>query len=254
MPSKSFREQAIVLRSYNLGEADRIVVMLGKTEGQVRAVAKGIRRTSSRFGARLASFNLVDVQCHRSTSGLHTVMQVETLRPYSALLARDYQGYAAVKAIGEVAVRLTDNQVETLLRQYSLLEGAIHALAYRRRPATLVAASYMLRAIAIEGWAPHLGSCAVCSTGHVIQRGLALFDAELGGQVCENCAPIGAHGIDPRVLELMSALLEPAWERALGFPEATWVPACDLAAAWAEWHLEHRLYARAFLRQTLRMG
>lgn len=246
---RTFRDRAIVLRCYNLGEADRIVVMLGQTEGQFRAVAKGVRRTSSRVGARLESFNLVDVQCHRSlSSGLHTVTQVESLRPYSAALASDFDAYSAAKAVVEVAAKLTDEELETNLAQFRLLEGALHALANRRMPAVLAAGSYMLRATAIEGWAPHLGSCAVCGKTPQESRGVPLFSPALGGQICEDCAPISSSRVQESVLELLEVLARADWNAAARFPSETWVPACDLAAAWTEWHLEHRLKTRAFLR------
>ena len=65
MPERLYRDEAVILRTYKLGEADRIVVILTRAHGQVRAVAKGVRRTTSRFGARLEPFSMVDLQLHR---------------------------------------------------------------------------------------------------------------------------------------------------------------------------------------------
>ncbi|MDO4718877.1 MAG: DNA repair protein RecO, partial [Propionibacteriaceae bacterium] len=62
MTSRLYRDEAVVLRTHPLGEADRIVTLLTRGRGQVRAVAKGVRRTNSRFGARLEPFGVVDVQ------------------------------------------------------------------------------------------------------------------------------------------------------------------------------------------------
>ncbi len=251
---KTFRDRAIVLRSYNLGEADRIVVFLGQEQGQFRAVAKGIRRSKSKFGARLASFNLVDVQCRLSTtSDLHTVIQVESLRSYSGQLANDYGAYSAAKAIGEVSQKVTDSQVETLPQQFALLEGAIHALANHRLPAILIAASYLLRALSLEGWSPHLATCAVCGTLNVVSQNQTLFDSRLGGQVCENCAPIRAHPLEANILDLLGKLLAAKWGEVTRFPEYTWLPAYDLAAEWTEWNLEKRLNSRTLLRQYFRL-
>ena len=91
---RSYRDQAIVLRTHKLGEADRIVCLLTKENGQVRTVAKGVRRTTSKFGARLEPFSLIDVQLHRGRT-FDIVTQVEMLRPYGTQLASDFDLFAA---------------------------------------------------------------------------------------------------------------------------------------------------------------
>ena len=73
-----YRDEAVVLRTHTLGEADRIITLLTKEHGRIRAVAKGIRRTKSRFGARLEPFMVVDVQCYEGRN-LDTVTQAESL-------------------------------------------------------------------------------------------------------------------------------------------------------------------------------
>ena len=84
--SRLYRDEAVVLRTYRLGEADRIIVLLTRAHGQVRAVAKGVRRTSSRFGARLEPFSMIDVQLHAGRS-LDTVTQVETIDPFGGAMS-----------------------------------------------------------------------------------------------------------------------------------------------------------------------
>lgn len=79
---KTYRDDAIVLRCHDLGEADRIITMLSRHNGKVRAVAKGVRRTKSRFGARVEPFSLVDVQLYRGRN-LDTITQVESRSPYA---------------------------------------------------------------------------------------------------------------------------------------------------------------------------
>ena len=99
-----YRDEAIVLRTHKLGEADRIITMLTRTRGRVRAVAKGVRRTKSRFGARLEPFMVVDVQCYEGRS-LDTITQAETLAPYGDPIARDYVTYTAatVRVVDDIA-------------------------------------------------------------------------------------------------------------------------------------------------------
>lgn len=88
----TYRDEAVVLRTQRLGEADRIVTLLGKERGKVRAVARGVRRTSSKFGARLEPFMVIDVQCYAGRS-LDTVTQAVTLAAYGRDLVEDYSRY-----------------------------------------------------------------------------------------------------------------------------------------------------------------
>ena len=94
----TYRDQAVVLRTHKLGEADRIVSMLSREHGKIRAVARGIRRTSSKFGARLDPFNLVDLQLVQGRN-LDVVAQVECLHPYSAPLRQDYSLFTAAEVM-----------------------------------------------------------------------------------------------------------------------------------------------------------
>ena len=83
-----YRDEGIVLRTQKLGEADRIVTLLTRRTGRVRAVAKGVRRTRSRFGARLEPFTHVDLLLYPGRS-LDVITQAETVRPFGELLAQD---------------------------------------------------------------------------------------------------------------------------------------------------------------------
>jgi len=99
-----YRDAAVVLRTQKLGEADRIITLLTRRTGRVRAVAKGVRRTRSRFGARLEPFTHVDLQLYAGRS-LDIVTQAETLAPYGEIVAADYGRYTAGSAVLETAVR-----------------------------------------------------------------------------------------------------------------------------------------------------
>ncbi len=239
---KTFRDRAIVLRTYKLGEADRILVMLGEKTGQFRAVAKGIRRTSSKFGARLQSFNLVDVQCYRGRSELVTLTQAETISAYSSSIAGQYGAFTNAKLIVEGAQRITEGHELASPEQFALLHGALHALASGTRPPALIAASYLLRLSALEGWRPTLDACAHCETpgwhGH--------FSPSAGGSLCDECPTEDAVRVNPGVLVLMDALLRADWPLAQAQPQQLWGDALDLSGASVQWQLEHRLKALPF--------
>ena len=106
-----YRDEGVVLRTQKLGEADRIITVLTRNYGRVRAVGKGVRRTSSKFGARLEPFSHVDVQFYTGRS-LDIVTQVESLAAYGASIADDYGRYTAGTAMLETAERLTDVEKE----------------------------------------------------------------------------------------------------------------------------------------------
>src|SRR5664279_2342923 len=93
-----YRDEGVVLRTHKLGEADRIITLLTRHHGRVRAVAKGVRRTSSRIGSRLEPFMLADVQPYERRS-LDAVTQVETLAPYAAGILGDSRRYPAGTAM-----------------------------------------------------------------------------------------------------------------------------------------------------------
>src|SRR5215813_11530816 len=89
-----YRDDAVVLRVQKLGESDRIITLLTRRHGRLRAVARGVRRTMSRFGARLEPFGHIDLQLAEGTS-LHTVSQVEGIELYGKRFLDDYPRYTA---------------------------------------------------------------------------------------------------------------------------------------------------------------
>lgn len=231
-----YRDEAVVLRTQKLGEADRIVTLLTRHGGRVRAVARGVRKTSSRFGARLEPFMLVDVQLHTGRS-LDTVTQVETLAMYGQAICLDYGLYTSATAMVETAERLTEEEGEPATQQFLLLIAALRALAERAHGSSLVLDSYLLRSLAIGGWAPSFHDCARCGA----PGPHSAFAIALGGAVCSNCRPPGSAAPAPATFELLAALLEGNWATADRSDERTQREASGLVAAYVQWHLERRV-------------
>jgi DNA repair protein RecO (recombination protein O) len=124
---QGYRDDGVVLRTQKLGEADRIITLLTRHNGRVRAVAKGVRRTKSRFGARLEPFTHVDVMIHPGRS-LDVITQAEVIRAYGTPLVSDYPKYTAGTAMLETAERFTPVEKEPAIRQFLLLIGGLRAL------------------------------------------------------------------------------------------------------------------------------
>ncbi|AKU18901.1 DNA repair protein RecO [Luteipulveratus mongoliensis] len=227
-----YRDAAIVLRTHKLGEADRIVTMLGRNRGKVRAVAKGVRRTRSRFGARLEPGMVVDLQCYEGRS-LDTVTQAESLAPYGEHISRDYSAWTAATAMLETADRLTEEH-EPITAQFTLLAGGLSALAGRQHDSSLVLDSYLVRAVSVAGWAPTFSSCAGCGAPGP-HRG---FNLASGGAVCALCRPPGSAAPRPETFTLLSALLVGDWATADDSDPRAREEASGLVAAYLQWHLE----------------
>ncbi|WP_405140047.1 DNA repair protein RecO [Sphaerisporangium sp. NBC_01403] len=228
-----YRDEGVVLRTQKLGEADRIVTILTKRTGKVRGVAKGVRRTTSRFGARLEPFSHVDLQLHTGRS-LDVITQVETLRPYGEALVSDYPRYTAGTAMLETADRLTVGEKEPALRQFLLLLGGLRTLVEGGHEARLVLDAYFLRSLAVAGYAPALDSCARCST-----PAIRAFAIAAGGVVCGGCRPPGAAVPAAETIGLMIALIRGDWDSADASEQRHRTECSGLVAAYLQWHLEH---------------
>lgn len=244
-----YREDAVVLRTHKLGEADRIVVLFTEGRGKVRAVAKGVRKTKSRFGGRLEPGSNIRLLLYEGRehplSGegrLDTITQAETIETHRAIhddLGRLADAMALLEAVDQVA-----QERETDTRLYRMLQGALRTLTERRSP--LLVPSFYWKMLALEGMAPQLDACIRCQTPIEAAPPVGLDLAE-GGVVCRGCRlaaggggrvlPAGADAVDliRRILggDLVGALAEP------GGPAASQV--ADLATVALEDHLERRL-------------
>ncbi|MDR0432172.1 MAG: DNA repair protein RecO [Bifidobacteriaceae bacterium] len=233
---KLYRDRAVVLRTHKLGEADRIITLLTQDHGRVRAVAKGVRRTSSRLGARVEPFMHVDVQLHQGRN-LDVVTQVELVGAYGQTISGDYELFTTANAIVEAAERFTEVEREPALQQYRLAVGALHALAGARRAPGLVLDSYLLRSLAVAGYAPSFFDCARCGAAGP-QRS---FAPSAGGAVCADCRPAGASAPSAGAFALLAALLTGDWPAAEEADLRTRREAAGVVAAYAQWHLERQV-------------
>ena len=159
-----------------MAEVDRIVVLLGADHGKIRGVAKGVRKPSSRIGARLEPLSHVAVQLYRGRGELDRITQVETVdafRPVRDDLRRLGKGLALLEAVDQ----FTPDRVPDV-RRYQMLLGALRTLAARDR--ALLVPAFLLKLLAAEGVQPELDHCVVCGT----TEDLVSFDPDDGGMRC----------------------------------------------------------------------
>jgi DNA repair protein RecO (recombination protein O) len=174
---------------------------------------------------------------------LDIITQAEVIRPYGQPLAADYPRYTAGVAMLETAERFTPVEKEPALRQLLLLIGGLRSLGEGEHEPGLVLDAFLLRSLAVAGYAPALRECARCgaSSGGGDPGGLRLpaFAIPAGGMVCASCRPPGAASPAAATVALMVALLQGDWESADGSQRRHRVECSGLVAAYLQWHLEH---------------
>jgi DNA repair protein RecO (recombination protein O) len=231
-----YRDTGVVLRVHKLGEADRIITLITRRHGKVRAVARGVRRTKSRFGARLEPFGHVDVQFYTGRT-LDVVTQVQTVDAFGMTIVDDYPRYTAGCAVLETADRLAVEEGEPALRLYLLVAGALRALAAGERDPSLVLDAFLIRAMGYAGWAPAIMECARCAEPGPHRA----FSIQAGGAVCVRCRPPGSASPAGETIVLLAALLDGDWPAVELTGAASRREASGLVAALVQWHLERQL-------------
>ena len=232
-----FRDRGVVLRTYRLGEADRIVVLLTEHHGKVRAVAKGVRRTGSKFGARLEPLSHVALLLWQGRGELDVVNQAEVVDHFRTV-REDLDRVARGLSMLEVADQLAqERHPDPPL--YEMLVGALRVLADPERDPTLVAPAFFLKALVLEGAGPVLDACASCGEPDTVVE-LVAFDMTEGGALCRRCRR--GRSVSPHALDLVRRILGGSLGPVLAGPSP---PCADEVTALAneamETHLDRRL-------------
>jgi DNA repair protein RecO (recombination protein O) len=238
--SHLYRDTAVVLRTYKLGESDRIIVLLTKDHGKVRAVARGVRKTKSKFGGRLEPLSHVSLLLSKGRELDHVSQaeSIESLRHLLDDLDIATQGLAMVEAVDQLAP-----DREPVPHLYTMLVGALRTLAEKRSP--LVVPAFYWKVLAAEGVSPQLDVCVSCGE----EDNLVAFDLDEGGVLCRTCrrgSPISAEALD-----LMRMILGGQLKAALATPASpVHHEVQNLATRAVEHHLERRLRSVAMFERT----
>ena len=220
MAGRGYKTEAVVLRSFRLGEADRVLHLYTVARGRVGAVAKGIRKTKSRFGARLEPLSHVELMLHEGSGELQTVTGVELLHSHRA--AREQRYRLSVGLVGAEAMLRLFTEQEANPRAFQALTRFLELLdelePQTTRPALdPLALSFQLKLLWLSGYLPHLTSCANCGAQDMQLIG---YSPAAGGAVCGACNA-GALALSPAGINGIEALLaQPlADARAAGLTE-----------------------------------
>ncbi len=238
---RHLRDRGLVLRTWRLGEADRIVVLLTPGYGKLRAVAKGIRKTRSRFGGRLEPTSHVDLQVYPGRGDLGIVTQAESIDRFENLRA-DADRFSEASALLE-AVDVVAPDGEPDRRRYEMLLGALRTLD--EEPAPLVVPAFYLKLLAHEGLAPSLDSCVRCGSGGP----LVAIDHGEGGALCSGCRR--GRAVSAGALAVMRAVLGGGLSDALLVVDPQVCAEVDaLSTEAVEYHLERRMRSRRVMERA----
>jgi DNA repair protein RecO (recombination protein O) len=178
--------EAVVLRSFAFGEADRVLHVYTQSNGRVGVMAKGVRRTKSRFGGRLEPFSHVELGIHRGRGELGTVTGASLNRSHDRVRSDGYR--LQVGLVGLEAMLRLFTEEERNDRAFLALTRFLDALDERepqtgRPPLDPLVLSFQLKLLWLSGFLPHLGSCVECGA----ETGLVAFPPAAGGAVCAAC-------------------------------------------------------------------
>lgn len=236
-----YDDRAVVLRTYKLGEADRIVVLLTRGRGKVRAVAKGVRKTKSRFGGRLEPASHVQVMLYEGRGELDIVSQAESIDHFPHL-RDDFDRISRAIAVLEAADQLALER-EANPRLYDMLVGALRTLAGQDAP--LVVPGFLLKALALEGFRPQVEACVACGD----PGPLVSWAVEEGGLRCS--AHRQGPAISPEAVGVLQDMLGGRLGQALNESRGPVVSEVDqLVVRVFEHHLERRLRSVSALHRT----
>jgi DNA repair protein RecO (recombination protein O) len=236
--SELYRDTGVVLRTYKLRESDRIVVFHTAENGKVRAVAKGVRKTKSKFGARLEPMSHVRLLLYRGRE-LDIVSQAEAVEPLSPMLSsldRASQGLAAIEAVDQLSLERESNP-----QLYRMLVGVLRTIA--SSPSPLNVAAFYWKLLANEGVRPELDRCVRCG-GTEPETQFVAFDLNEGGVLCRSCR--SGQAISAGALAILREILGGQLVQALARDESPIThEVSSLATRALEFHIERRLKAVA---------
>lgn len=232
-----YRDRAVVLRTYRLGEADRIIVLLGRDHGKIRGVAKGVRRTRSRFGSRLEPAGHIDVTLWRgrgeldTITGAHNVADAEQFTALRDDLVALGRAMAMLEAVDRLALERT-----AAPELYERLRRGLRSLV--THPSALSVGAFLWRLAQVEGVAPQVDACVHCGS----PGALVALDIAHGGLVCGSCRPAGAIATAAETVTVLQEILGGRLGAALARSAGATTEAVErLAVEVLEQHTERRL-------------
>lgn len=260
----TYTDEGVVLRAIKLGEADRIITIMTKNHGKIRAVAKGARWTKSRFGGRLEPFSRNSFLIHEGRGELQHINQAGSIAAYGGDIIADYDAYICANVMAESLDKFLDSAHDALNPEtshdvtayYNLLVGALGALARHEHTSEIIENSFILRMLAIAGWTPRLDNCVVCGR----QTDLNFFSVQAGGIMCSTDRVLDAREISHESRVQLYALLYGRWdllestehEGSQGAKEQVLNPDVpEIVEEWLQYYIERPIRSLRLVKSVL---
>jgi DNA repair protein RecO (recombination protein O) len=239
-----YRDHAVVLRKLDYGEADRIFTLLTREHGKVGAIARGVRRPTSKLASSLELFSTIDVQLAR---GRNLDVVTQAVRLQGPRIEADVERTAHAGLIAELADRVTEDR-HPLDGIFELTVAALQELAREPEPRR-ASAYYMLTALDLLGYAPQLSVCASCE--RPLPEAPAAFSPVAGGFLCVDCAQPGMRPVPVQAIKVLRAMAAGGIElyRRLKLDAPLMAEVERVLEAQLEHHLDRQLKSLRFLRQ-----
>ena len=200
----------IVLRHTKLGESDAILTMLAADGSQVRGIAKGVRKSPSRFGASLEPYTVAEVQLYSKRS-LPMITDAKIIE--SNQKCRDDLERSAAASVVAAILMLISQEGQQERRIFDLSTTALRYLGTAALEAVpLLLTAYIFKVLAMHGYRPLLDSCVCCGAG-VAHEDIRWFSAVGGGVVCEVCtSKVASSAISPQTISWIAYVLQNTFE------------------------------------------
>ncbi len=240
----TYRDQAVVLRKMDYGEADRIYTLLTREHGKVGAIAKGVRRQESKLASALEMYARVDLLLAHGRN-LDVVAQAQRMQGPRIEADPERTGFAAL--IAELADRVTEDR-HPMEGVYELTAGALDDLAREEDPRR-GSARFLMGALDLLGYAPQLDSCASC--GRPLEPEPAPFQAAAGGFVCLRCGDPAWPRVSLNAIKVLRVLQsgDRGLYHRLKLEPSLLTEVEEVLEAQLEHHLDRRLNSLRYLRQ-----
>lgn len=244
-----YKAKGIIIKSIKLNEADKIIAIYSDSGRKINGVAKGLRKTKSRFGSRLEQFNYVQLLLYRGRN-LDTITQVEIISPFLGI-RKDLDKIAYASAMLDLVDKVAQEGEQGESQSFYLLLKSFDVLDKAERNFKLLLVAFDIKFMAISGYLPKLDSCVVCEKE--ISSEKVTFSSQWGGVVCEKCVSAD-HMTFPTSAEAIAVLariLNSEMEKIAGFKidDNLLNEISKLTEQYLEYYLQTKLKSRDYLSQ-----
>jgi DNA repair protein RecO (recombination protein O) len=246
-----YKTEGVVLKSIKLEEADKIITIYSRSKGKISVVAKGIRKTKSKFGARLEPFSYANLLLYEGRN-LDIVTQVELISSFQEI-REDFDKVVYGSAMLDLLEKISPSE-EKDEKVFELVLSSLRALSLSSKNIPLLLAAFDLKLMSIAGFRPNLSSCVICNDSTSSFKKQAIFSCEWGGVLCDKCglSDIDAFSISRMTLEVLNEVLRRDMQDVVKIEVSQEIEKelVSLTQRFVKYYLQARLKSREYLARS----